>query len=197
MSTFGRLWETRDTRGDAVQGAEDTGDRAQGQDRGEHGTQDSGDPGYKGHRTGNAGSRAQNREGTAGGARPARFWGRAGAGVSRSLLCVPACFARLSLPRNLVIFFFSIIDSTAIQQRMSFVKTTNEPIPPPPFASSPHTLLKKKKKKQKAAQGWWESSGGASEGLGLGDQGPCLRAAEAVTTESRLIHHLLICIRSP
>lgn len=94
-------------------------------------------------------------------------------------------------------FFFSIIDSTAIQQRMSFVKTTNEPMPPLPSPLLPTLFSKKKKKKQKAAQGWWESSGGASEGLGLGDQGPCLRAAEAVTTESRLIHHLLICIRSP
>lgn len=197
MSTFGRLWETRDTRGDAVQGAEDTGDRAQGQDRGEHGTQDSGDPGYKGHRTGNAGSRAQNREGTAGGARPARFWGRARSrGEPQPPVCTSLLCSSLS-SQKFGHFFFSIIDSTAIQQRMSFVKTTNEPMPPLPSPLLPTLFSKKKKKKQKAAQGWWESSGGASEGLGLGDQGPCLRVAEAVTTESRLIHHLLICIHSP
>lgn len=171
MSTFGRLWETRDTRGDAVQGAEDTGDRAQGQDRGEHGTQDSGDPGYKGHRTGNAGSRAQNREGTAGGARPARFWGRAGAGVSRSLLCVPACFARLSLPRNLVIFF-SIIDSTAIQQRMSFVKTTNEPMPPLPSPLLPTLFSKKKKRNKKPPRAGGSPQEGPLRALGSGIRGP-------------------------
>lgn len=172
MSTFGRLWETRDTRGDAVQGAEDTGDRAQGQDRGEHGTQDSGDPGYKGHRTGNAGSRAQNREGTAGGARPARFWGRAGAGVSRSLLCVPACFARLSLPRNLVIFFFSIIDSTAIQQRMSFVKTTNEPMPPLPSPLLPTLFSNKKKRNKKPPTAGGSPQEGPLRALGSGIRGP-------------------------
>lgn len=166
--------------------------------QGTQGTQDKGSTGYKGHRTGNTGNRTQNtdRKGTAGGTKPAQFYLEMldGAGVSLRLLYLLACFAHRSLSWDLVNFFFSIIDSTAIQQRMSFVKTTNEPVPPSPHPFSPHSSGKKKK--QKAAPRLWESSGGASEGLGLRDQGPRLRVAEAVTTKSHLIHHLLICICS-
>lgn len=69
-------------------------------------------------------------------------------------------------------FFFSIIDSTAIQQRMSFVKTTNEPMPPLPSPLLPTLFSKKKKRNKKPPRAGGSPQEGPLRALGSGIRGP-------------------------